>query len=63
MYKIGEFYVDILSKYNHVIARAEKYKSTYTGEADFCVIPDRCAPIDPTVYPGQKYYGILFIGG
>ena len=62
MYKIGEFYVDILSKYNHVIARAEKYKSTYTGEADFCVIPDRCAPIDPTVYPDKNIMEYCLLG-
>lgn len=62
MYRIGDFYVDILSKYNHITVRAEKYKSTYTEKADFQIVPDRCAPINSKVYPDENIMEYCLLG-
>ncbi len=62
MYKIGGFYVEIFSEYNHIVNRAEKYRVEYSGTPDFQLTPNRHAKVDPTVYPDKNIMEYCLLG-
>lgn len=62
MYKIGGFYVEIFSQYDHIVNRAENYKVEYSGILDFQLTPSRYAEVDPTVYPDKNIMEYCLLG-
>ena len=62
MYRIGDFYVNIVSKHNHIVKRAEKYKIECEVVADFQIIPDRYAQVDSSLYPDDNIMEYCLLG-
>ena len=62
MYRIGDFYVNIVSKHNHIVKRAEKYKIECEVVADFQIIPDRYAQVDSSLYPDENIMEYCLLG-
>lgn len=62
MYRIGDFNVEIISEYNHIVVRAEKYKMRCDAEVDFQISPSRHAKVDLNLYPDKNIMEYCLLG-
>jgi len=62
MYRIGDFCVEIISQYNHIVVRAEKYKINCDTKVDFQITPNRHAQVNPDLYPDKNIMEYCLLG-